>query len=422
MSAKSVVNLLRGSVALEVTGDFPERFLNLCAQRGTAFWGVEQPDGHTLYLTVAWGDRQGLEELAGRTGCVIRERRKRGAPPFFLGFKRRYALLAGLALALGAVLFLSQFIMVVDVEGNETVPSRVILAELGRLGVRPGVYGPGLETRDICNEALIRLEDLSWMTINLHGIRAQVVVRERVKEPELVDDSQLGDIVARAPGIVEHIENWAGDRAVEEGDTVLPGDVLIRGSVKMDPPQWSENPPEWMAVRAKGLVEGRTWRTLSASIPLQAQVKEWTGEKKNGYSVSIFGRRVNFYGNSGIPYDRYDKISRTWNVALPGGETLPFALRQETWREYTTSAADVDRDAAQALLEAQLLERLKALLGETGEEVSHTFAAQVENGTLTVTLQAECREELGRFVPAGETGSEKATKEKGEIGLDGTDH
>ena len=66
MAASQIVNLLRGSVRLSVTGAFPERFLNLCAQRGAAFWAVEWPDSHTLRLTVAWKDRKGLEELAQR--------------------------------------------------------------------------------------------------------------------------------------------------------------------------------------------------------------------------------------------------------------------------------------------------------------------------------------------------------------------
>jgi hypothetical protein len=32
--------------------------------------------------------------------------------------------------------------------------------------------------------------------------------------------------------------------------------------------------------------------------------------------------------------------------------------------------------------------------------VEETFTAQVENGQLQVTLVAECREELGKFIPA----------------------
>ena len=400
MAVSQVVNLLRGSVKLEVVGAFPERFLNLCAQRGVAFWGVEQPDSRTLRLTVAWTDRKGLEELAQRCGCTLQRRGKKGMPPFLLGFKKRYAFLTGLALALAAVCVLSRFVLVIEVEGNESVPSQVILSELRRQGLRPGVYGPSLPVREMTNEALLRLDDLSWMAVNLHGIRAQVVVRERLKKPELLDKSVLGDIVARAPGLVEHMEVWAGDAAVAKGSIVVPGETLIHGSVRMDPPQYSELSPEWFSVRAMGKVEGRTWRTLTAAIPLTAAVKTYDGEKTTRWWLSILGRRVNFFQNSGISYQRYDKIDDVWTPTLPGGGVLPLALGRETLRSYETQAAEVDAAAAQAMLEVQLLQRLHALLGESGEELSHSFTAQERDGLLTVILTAECREELGRFVPA----------------------
>ncbi len=399
MAVGKIVNLLRGSVRLEVAGEFPERFLNLCAQRGVAFWAVDWPDSHTLRLTVAWRDAQGLEELAQRCGCTMDQGAEGGLPPFLLRFRKRYAFLAGLALALAAVCLLSRFIMVVEVEGNQRVPSQLILSELQRQGLRVGVYGPGLELRDITNEALLHLEELSWLTVNIRGIRAQVVVREKLPQPEVVDETVLGDIVATAPGLVTRIEAWEGDAAVKVGDTVLPGDILIRGQVQMDPPVVGDTLPPPISVRAQGVVEGRTWRVLTASIPLTAQVKTYTGEETALWSVSFFGRRVNFFQNSGISYGRYDKIGETWNLTLPGGTVLPFALRREVYRAYETSEADVNPEAARTMLEDRLLGRLKELLGETGTEAGHTFQAWEKDGVLTVRLTAECREELGRFVP-----------------------
>ncbi len=401
MAARQIVNLFRGSVRLEVSGAFPERFLNLCAQRGAAFWGVEWPDSHTLRLTVAWKDRRGLDDLGARTGCTVTEQRRNGVPPFLLRFRKRYAFLAGLALAILAVCFLNRFVLVVDVEGNDRVPTQAILTELRRQGLRPGVYGPSLAVKDIANETLLQLEDLSWMAVNLRGIRAQVVVRERIPKPELVDEKVLGDIVAEAPGIVTHLEAWSGDAAVAEGSTVLPGDVLIRGSIRMDPPQWSENPVQWMPVRAMGRVEGRTWRTLSAAIPLTAEVKDYTGEEATCWSVTILGRRWVFSQNSGITLDKYDKISKTWNLTLPVDTVLPFSLSREICRGYETVSLPIDPAAAQAMLEERLLAKLGELLGDTGQEVSHSFAAGESDGMLVVTLTAECKEELGRFVPAG---------------------
>lgn len=78
----------------------------------------------------------------------------------------------GLALTLCAVAFLSRFILVIEVSGNEQVPTAVILSQLRQLGVRPGVYGPSLDRQQIAQEALLELEGLSWMGINLHGTRA----------------------------------------------------------------------------------------------------------------------------------------------------------------------------------------------------------------------------------------------------------
>lgn len=77
---------------------------------------------------------------------------------------------------------------------------------------------------------------------------------------------------------------------------------------------------------------------------------------------------------------------------------MPLALSRETCRAYTLAAAPVDADAAERLLEERLLEALRARLGD-GEVVHTSFSSAQRDGRLEVTLQAECTEEIGRFVP-----------------------
>mgnify|MGYP000178737553 CR=1 FL=1 len=144
--------------------------------------------------------QKGLEDLAVRSGCTLSEVERGGLPTFLERFRKRYALLAGLALSLLAVLLMTQFVLVVDVSGNTEVPSATILSTLRRQGVRPGAFGPALEINYIEQRALLELEGISWMSINLHGARAEVLVRERVKAPELVDESEHGDIIAETDG------------------------------------------------------------------------------------------------------------------------------------------------------------------------------------------------------------------------------
>lgn len=395
-----IVNRLRGEMRLVVQGPFPERLLNLCAQRGVSFWALEWQDEHTLSLTVRREDRVLLQELAERVGCAIAVEGTRGLPFFLARFRSRYGFLAGFALSLAAVCILSNFVLTIQVSGNQTVPTGEILSELRRHGVRPGVYGPGLERRLIAEEALLGLDRLSWMSLNLHGTRLEVQVREAVPAPELAQDTGCYDVVSTADGIVTQVETWSGEALVAEGDTVAVGEVLITGNVSMKPPMYSEAPIRYFQTHARGRVEARTWRTLTASIPLTAQVKEYTGEEKTRYALTIFGLRVKFYQNAGISWPHYDKISNVYQAGLPDGRQLPLTWTAERCRAYEPVEVEVDAAAAQTLLEERLLAALKERLGEGGQVTATYYAARVADGQLAVTLTAECREEIGREEPA----------------------
>ena len=396
---RKLMNYLRGMVVLRLTGPFPERLVNLCAQEGIDFWGMEWLDEHTVRFTTRRRTIGLLEELAGRAGCVVERESSRGLPDFLLRFRTRYTFLLGLLFALCAVGFLSRFVLTIRVSGNQEVPSAVILSQLRQLGVRPGVYGPSLDCKQLAQEALSELEDLSWMALNLQGTRLEVVVREAVKTPERVDESGYFHIVAQADGVVTHVEPEQGDAVVQEGDVVAKGDILISGTVTMEPPKYSDMPNRYYQTHARGRVWARTWRFLTAVIPVEAGVKDYTGAEKNVWSVNIFGRRVKIFGNTSISWPMYDKITSVRQAALPGGERLPLSLTCETFREYQLQTVEVDRGAAQALLEEQLLKRLKAAVGGDGEVESTQFTARISSGQLEVALTAQCLEEIGEEQP-----------------------
>jgi similar to stage IV sporulation protein len=393
------INFLRGSVCLEVVGAFPERFVNLCAQEGVGFWALEWLDDATLRLCLPGRELRRAQALAQRVQCQTAVRARRGLPFFLIRFRRRYALLLGLFLSLCAVGVLSQFVLTVDVQGNQAVSTGAILEEMRRLGVRPGAYGPGIDENLVCSQALLDLEDLAWISVNLHGVRAEVLVREREPKPEIVDESIPADVVAAGSGIVTHIEPLSGEALVQEGDTVAEGEVLIRGVVDLKEPQYSETDLGTLTVRAAGKVYARTWRTLTAAIPLQAQVKEYTGAELTRWSLTAFGFRGQLYKNSGISYDRYDKIKTDHILTLPVVGQLPLILRQETVREYDLVEAAIDADAGEELLRQRLEQRLNALLEQgEGQALQTQYTAVRRDGLLTVTLEAECSEQIGRTV------------------------
>lgn len=404
------VNFLRGSVSVEVVGAFPERFINLCAQEGIGFWGLEYLDSNTLRLRVVRRDAKRLEPLARRVMCEVTVQARSGMPFFLAGFRHRYALLMGLALSLGAVVVLSQFVLTVDVQGNEYVSTQTILEEMKRLGVRPGVYGPSIDETSVCNEALLDLKDLAWISVNLHGTRAEVLVRERTPKPEIVDESVPAHVVADGSGIITDMEVLSGQAKFQEGDTVVEGEVIISGIVDLKEPAYSEIDLGTMTVHAAGKVYARTWRTLSAVIPLEADVKEYTGAEKSRWSLTFFGHRLQFYKNGGISYERYDKIKNTHILTLPGGREMPLTLTQETIREYVLHTVAIDAEAGEELLRSRLEERLAEILESNEGDVLRTdFAVVRRDGILTVTLTAECSEQIGETMEfEGEVGRQYA--------------
>jgi len=396
---KRWINYLRGTVTLRVQGLFPERLINLCAQNRVEFWALEWLDEHTVRFTTRWETLNRLEQLAQRVDCQVEQETSRGLPDFLLRFRTRYAFLIGLTIALCAVGWLSRFVLTVEVTGNQQVPTTVILSQLRQLGVRPGVYGPSIDRRQVAQEAVLALEDLAWMGINLHGTRLEVIVRERIQAPERVEEGIYSDVVSEADGIIRRVEAEWGDALVEEGDIVAAGDTLISGLVTLEPPLYSELPNRYYQTHARGRVWARTWRTLTAQIPMYAEVKTQTGEKKTVWALELLGWRVEIFGNSSISTGFYDKITRIHPATLPGGTALPFALVREEYRAFQLEERELDREAACALLEERLLDRLTDLVGEDGSVQSTQASVREQNGMLQVTVVAECREEIGTEVP-----------------------
>lgn len=394
------VNFLRGWTALTVTGVFPERMLNLCAQQRVPFWALEWVDSETFRFRVPtyWVGR--LQPLAERTRCTLCQDGQAGLPAFLWRFRHRYAFLVGLLLSVVTVCLLSNFILSVDIEGCQTVSQAEILMELKRLGVYPGAYGPAIDGSAVGQQALVNLTGLSWMSVNIKGTRAEIIVREATPPPELVDESVCTDVVAAVDGVISRMEVLAGQPMFQEGDAVLAGEVLIAGMMKLEGPQYSDIDLGYLSVHGAGNVWAETRRTLTASIPLKTRVKRYTGEESVQFALNLLGRRVNFYQNSGMTGMQYDKISKIERLTLPGGRELPISLLRTTCRAYEAEETEVDRSAAQALLEERLLEEINVLIGEDGRILEYESTVRETEGTLAVTVKAACREQIGRTAPS----------------------
>ena len=329
---RTLLAWLFGFVTARMVGSEPEALLNQCAQQGLTLWKMERLDPVTLLVKVPAIQWRRVEALAERMGCQAEDIQRRGVPCFLGRFRRRYGLLVGLVLCLLLFGVGSRTILTFDVTGNETVSAQEILGQLRLCGVSVGTYGPKIPIRTVENQMMQALHQLSFFSINVHGTRAEIIVRERDAIPDLRPENIPGNVVAAASGEITHIEPWAGDALVQEGDGVAAGDVLISGAMEMD----TSNPLELVRpkrlVHAEGKVLASTRRTLTACLDLTAQGKRYTGEETTRYALSILGKRVKFFRNSGISYANYDTITKLKSWTPPLGDCLPIVWEAETFR------------------------------------------------------------------------------------------
>ena len=85
-------NFLRGSLQVDIRGAAIERFLNLCAIHGVAFWDIQVLDADHFAAWVSAGGYFALRPYARKMGCRVRVSRKKGLPFAARSMTRRWAL------------------------------------------------------------------------------------------------------------------------------------------------------------------------------------------------------------------------------------------------------------------------------------------------------------------------------------------
>ena len=395
---KKAVKLLRGSVCVRAKSAYPERMLNLCSARGIEFWDVRWIDDTALSFCVARGDLRALRRAAEGCGAEVSIERTAGTPFFFARLRRRHALFAGGILCAALLLVNSLFIWDFEVTGNETVPTETILHALREHGVHRGTFIYSFRSQDICNRVLPELKDLCWVAVNVCGCKAYVQVRERVRAPERVNESEPTNVIAAKPGLITKVRALDGEKRVLPGTSVQQGQLLIAGVVDTGGTEKPSVTTRFLA--GKGEVWARTLYDLSVRVPLTYEKKVYTGKEKRSHTL-IWGEnrlKIGAKGSSICNVD-CDKIKNQTQWTLFGLFALPVTWETETLLPYELEVTPRSRADAEAQGKDMLETYLDALLGEAGSVTQRRFSTAVEGDTLVVTLSAECEEQIGKEVP-----------------------
>lgn len=386
-----LIYFLRGFVILEFCGASPEWVLNRLTEARVAFWDIQWIDSLTLRVKVFRDKQLTACTLAEAAMCDSRVISSHGIYLSIDRLLRRPVLLAMVFLCLMSMLVLPCFVFFFEVHGNETIPEQLILQELEQAGVHFGIFGPNIYPRRVKDHMIEALPKLQWVTVEQHGCRAVIEVREREEIPQTETKKGFANVIATQSGIITKQSVFTGQPQFQVGDTVLKGDILVSGIVDLE--------RTYLIERANAEIYARTWRKIPACLPSSYIRKTVNNEKDYCVWLILGGRRIKIFGNSGISYSSCDKMINTKELALPGGFSLPVSMEIETFSFYEVAEHKMERDTAESLL-AQYAATFATEQMRAGEILREKYALQEQDGIYWLEATLECHEMIAEVVEA----------------------
>ncbi|MGE5328330.1 MAG: sporulation protein YqfD [Deltaproteobacteria bacterium] len=283
-------NYIRGYVIILVEGYFPEKFINICISRGILLWDVTREKSCIIKMKVSIEAFKKIRKVARKTRCRVKIIAKKGLPFVSYKYRKRKTFIAGCAIFLLMIYILSSFIWSIDIIGNNTISKAELIKKLNAVGFKTGVCRYYIDKEKICNEMMIQIKELAWISIDLSGTRAIVEISERVMPPKFVEKNVPCNIIADKDGIIKSIFVKAGTPLVKQQETVKKGDMLVSGIV-------INNVNISRFVHAQADIKARTWYEEIENVPL-ANIKEVkTGRVKNLYKFRLISNEISLGSN-----------------------------------------------------------------------------------------------------------------------------
>ena len=388
-----MLRFLRGYVYFRAEGGFPETLLSDAAVRGIPVTDSRR-EGETLYAACAARDYRRLRRSARRACMRLQVYRKQGLPFLLRPYRKRWGLLVGAVLSAVLLAVLSSRIWVVQVEtdGRVSVDTAAVLQAVRRQGVYPGCTIKQVDMELLRLLALSDLEDTAFVSVNPSGCVARVTVKPRDMPPAVqYYTTDISNMVAATHGKIVSIEVTSGQAAVQVGEGVVAGDLLISGTVE-------SRVGNLYLRRAAGRVMAETTRTVSVTVPFRETVRAQSGRVVYTPAFRFLKWDVPLYASAPAggewEVEVYRRLPQFRDV------TLPVGIIDRRWYEITPQTVTYTRETA----EIQAADRLQtelAALREAGvtfreETARHTT---VTADSLTLTACFLCEENIAKEVP-----------------------
>lgn len=377
-----------GIVQIQITSADPSRALRDINAAGITVYDVMYADSLTVCGKLSLRDCDAVDKLLRRRGDKMEILERQGMYWSFRKLLSRPVLVGFLLLVLLLALFLPTRVFFINIEGNTTIPTNLILEKAQECGIRFGASRRAVRSEKMKNALISAIPELQWAGVNTSGCVATISVREKsLSEEETTKQHCVSSIVASRDGVIYSCTVVRGNLLCRAGQAVTAGQTLVSG--------YTDCGITIQATQAEAEIVARTLRDLEVITPSDAVFRGAETARQTKYSLRIGKKLINFYQDSGISDTTCVKMYEEDYWTLPGGFQLPVAWVTEQYIYYETSeneiieesAFDWMKDAAQAYLQTQMV---------AGQIIGDDVSVGLYDGVFRLRGQYACLEMIGQ--------------------------
>lgn len=378
-----IFKFLIGYLYVEIGGNYPERFLNVCAANRIRLWDYNKK-GKKLYVKMFSRDYLNIMPIRRRCDVTLRIVSRHGLPKKVKPYKRRYGALVGVALYFVMIFILTNFIWSMEINGNKEISEDVILENCKSIGIYEGALKSAIDCEASRHKLILKNDDISWASFIIEGSHLTINITETLKVEK--NDTSPSNLVATSDGVIERIEIKRGMPTVRVNQAVQKGELLASGIM-----QYTDGSTHF--VNSSGKVFAKTKRVYEVTVPWQIEKKIYTGVVETRRKLRFFGMDfpLNFMPIS------YTADKNATEIKINCGTSyIPIYLTETKFKQYKLSKVKLSRK--------EMLEQAKVLLKEYEnsqlsevEILDYIDDVVYDNEGVSVTRRYNCRENIAKI-------------------------
>lgn len=324
---KIILNHILGYVKIKVESVFIERFINICISKRIFIWDIQREKSSIMYANIGIKDFKRLKNVAKKTKSKVSIEGKYGIPFLLHRYRKRKNFFILCSIILISLVAMSRFVWNIEIEGLQTIPKEEFMKELNDYGLKIGTRKSLIDSNSIINKMRLTRDDISWMGIDIKGTNIIIKIKEKEKAPIVINKSDYCNIVSNKTGLITKINVQDGTKAVEIGDMVKEGDVLVLGLLE------GKFSGETRYVHAIADVEAKVWYSKKEKFYYNQDIRKETGQIENKYSIKFNNFKINFTKTLS-KFQNYDTICKSKKILLFPNFYLPIEIVKKTNIEY----------------------------------------------------------------------------------------